>query len=102
MSRRPAPGLDATLARSARVVGRKVAGEYVLVPLAGSAAEIDSVYNLNPVGAFIWERLDGRQSGHDIVRSLQTAYAVDAARAADDYLEFVGTLLKLGAVQPAG
>ena len=97
-----APGLDAILARSPRIVGRKVAGEYVLVPLAGSAAEIDSVYNLNPVGAFIWERLDGRRSGHDIVKSLQDVYAVEAGQATGDYLEFVATLLGLGALQSTG
>jgi hypothetical protein len=93
-------GLDAVWARSTRMVGRKVAGEYVLVPLAGSAADIDSVYNLNPVATFIWEHLDGRQSGREIVRSLQGAYAVDPAQAEKDYLELVRTLLDLGALHP--
>jgi hypothetical protein len=93
-------GLDTVLARSARIVGRKVAGEYILVPLAGSTADIDSVFNLNPVATFIWEHMDGRQSGREIVRSLQEVYAVDLAQAEKDYLELVGTLLELGALNP--
>jgi Coenzyme PQQ synthesis protein D (PqqD) len=98
---RPAPpGLDAVLVHSARIVGRKVAGQYILVPLAGSAADIDSVYNLNPVATFIWEQLDGHQSGREIVRSLQEAYSVEAGQAAADYLALVGDLLELGALQP--
>jgi hypothetical protein len=101
MKRGPAPSLDVALVRSASVVGRKVAGEYVLVPLAGSAADIDSVYGLNAVGAFIWERLDGRRRGHDIVRSLEDAYVVDTTRATADYLDFVSSLLAVGAVEQA-
>jgi hypothetical protein len=93
-------GLDTVLARSSRIVSRKVAGEYILVPLAGSTADIDSVYNLNPVATFIWENLDGRQSGREIVRSLQGVYAVDPAQAERDYLELIGTLLELGALHP--
>lgn len=95
------PDLDTVLARSTRIVGRRVADACVLVPLAGSAADIDSIYNLNAVGAFIWEKLDGRRSGHDVVRSLQATYAVDPERASTDYLEFVRDLCALGALQPA-
>jgi hypothetical protein len=101
MTRSRGPGLDAVLARSDRVVGRKVAGEYVLVPLAGGAADIDSVYGLSGVGVFIWEHLDGQQSGREIVRSLQETYAVAARQAARDYLRFVRDLLALGAVRTA-
>lgn len=90
--------LDAVFARSERVVGRRVADEFLLVPLRGRGADVDSMYDLNRVGAFIWERLDGRADGHDIVSALREHFDVDAARAADDYVEFMQQLESVHAV----
>jgi hypothetical protein len=47
----------------ARMVGRRIGDEYVLVPLAGRGADLDSILNLNSVAAFVWEQLDGSRSG---------------------------------------
>lgn len=89
-------------ARSSRIVGRRIAGEYVLVPLVTHGADLDAIYNLNAVAAFIWERLDGRTPGAQIVAALVDSFAVEPAQAEADYLEFVARLLALGAVEPAG
>jgi hypothetical protein len=82
-------------------VGRRIAGEYVLVPLVSHGADLDAIYNLNAVGAFIWERLDGRTPGAKIVAGLVESFEVEADQAESDYLEFVGRLLDLGAIEPA-
>lgn len=93
--------LAAVFARAARIVGRRIAGEYVLVPLVTHGADLDAIYNLNGVGAFIWERLDGRTSGARIVSALTERFAVEADRAEADYLDFLAQLRDLGAVEPA-
>lgn len=95
------PTVGEVFARSARIVGRRIAGEYVLVPLVTHGADLDAIYNLNAVGAFIWERLDGRTSGAGIVSALTEAFAVDPDRAEADYLEFLSKLRDLNAVEPA-
>jgi coenzyme PQQ synthesis protein D (PqqD) len=82
-------------------VGRRIAGEYVLVPLVSHGADLDAIYNLNAVGAFIWDRLDGRTPGTKIVSALTESFEVQPGEAESDYLEFVGRLLDLGAVEPA-
>lgn len=92
--------LQAVYARSERMVGRHIADEYVLVPLAGRGAEIDGLYNLSRLGAFIWERLDGAASGDAIVASLSDRFDVERARAEQDYGEFLEKLLSIGAVHP--
>jgi hypothetical protein len=97
-----APGLGDVFARSARIVGRRIAGEYVLVPLVTHGADLDAIYNLNTVAAFIWERFDGRTSGAGIVSALADAFEVEAGQAQADYLEFVERLQELGALEPAG
>ena len=90
--------LDQVLARSERMVGRRIAGEYVLVPLAGRGADIDAIFNLNRVGAFIWERLDGRTVGSAVVEALLEHFTVDRETAEADYLRFIQQLKSIDAV----
>lgn len=90
--------LGQALARSDRMVGRRIAGEYVLVPLVGRGADIDAIFNLNRVGAFIWERLDGKTGGSAIVEALMEHFTVDRETAEADYLRFAEQLKSIGAV----
>jgi methyltransferase-like protein len=80
------------------VVGRRIGDEFVLVPLAGRGADIDSILNLNRVGTFIWEQLDGRRTGGEIVDALVERFEVERPRAAEDYRDFLARLRGLGAV----
>ncbi len=73
--------LSHAFGRSPRMVGRRVAGEYILVPIAGRGAEVDAIFNLNGVAAFIWEQFDGRQDGHRIVTKIAAQFDVVHARA---------------------
>lgn len=94
----PAATLEEAFRRSERMVARRIADEYLLVPLVGRGANLDSIFSLNRVAAFVWERLDGRASGREIVAALTDSFDVTPTRAAEDYLELLGTLLSLGAV----
>jgi hypothetical protein len=94
-----AAALQQVFARSDRMVGRRIAGEYVVIPLAGRGADLDSILNFNRVGAFIWEQLDGQRSGRQIVTALAARFDVDAETAAGDYLDFLAKLRELKAVQ---
>jgi len=94
------PTLDDVLIRSDRMVGRKVANDFLLVPIVNRGADADSLYDLNPMGAFIWEQFDGSRDGHTIVKSLTERFEVEHPQAAADYLEFVGKLLSVSALVP--
>jgi hypothetical protein len=87
--------------RSTRMVGRRIGDEYVLVPLAGRGADLDSILNLNRVAAFVWEQLDGARSGGEVVDAVIERFDVERARAEQDYLELVETLVELDAVKRA-
>ena len=93
--------LGESYARSERMVGRRIGDEFVLVPLAGRGADLDSILNLNKVGTFIWERLDGQATGAHVVDALVERFEVERAQAEADYVEFIGVLLGLKAVVPA-
>jgi hypothetical protein len=90
--------LDQVYVRSERMVGRPVAEEYVLVPIAREAAELENIFSLNRVAAFIWGRVDGQTPGRDIVAAMTERFDVEAGRAEGDYLAFLSELLALGAV----
>jgi Coenzyme PQQ synthesis protein D (PqqD) len=96
------PSLDQVFARSDRMVGRQVADEFILVPLVGKGADVDSILNLNRVGTFIWETLDGARDGAAVVEALVSKFEVDEDRAAEDYLGFVTKLLSLHALHEVG
>jgi len=85
--------------RSDRIVGRRLADEYILVPIVSRGADVDSIFNLNRVGALIWERLDGRTSGQAVVDAIVQRFEVDAKKAADDYAEFIDKLVAIEAVR---
>ena len=90
--------LDRAHTRSPRMVGRRVADEFILVPLVGRGADVDSILNLNRVGAFIWEQMTGGQDGHAIVRAMVSRFEVEPERAGEDYLDLVAKLESLHAV----
>ena len=96
------PRLDGIFSRSPRMVGRRIGDEYVLVPLAGRGADLDSILNLNRVAAFVWEQLDGSRTGTALADALVERFEVERERAEADVLELLETLLAVKAVVPAG
>ena len=90
--------LGRVYARSERMVARQISGECILVPIVGRGADVDSIYTLNRVGAFIWEHLDGVRTGEHVVDLLMERFTVDRATARQDYAEFVDSLLTIAAV----
>ncbi len=90
--------LETAYVRSERMVGRRIADEYVLVPLVGEGAEIDSLFNLSRVAAFIWEHLDGNASGAAVVAAVVERFLVPREQAEADYLEFVEQLASIDAI----
>ena len=97
-----APSLATVYARSDRMVGRRIADEFVIVPILSRGADADAIFNLNRVGAFIWERLDGGTAGDAIVVALLERFDVDREQAENDYRAFLAQLLEIGAIAPAG
>jgi hypothetical protein len=92
--------LEVVYRRSERMVGRRIVDEFVLVPIVSRGADVDSIFNLNKLGTFIWERIDGVASGSDIVAAIAEKFDVDQERAASDYDRFVDQLLSIRALEP--
>jgi hypothetical protein len=82
------------------MIGRRIGEEYVLVPLAGRGADLDSILNLSRVAAFVWEQLDGSRTGAAVVDAVVERFQVERERAEADILELLDTLLALAAIAP--
>jgi SynChlorMet cassette protein ScmD len=54
------------------------------------------VFGINPMGVFVWERLDGRHTIQDILSEIQDSCHDIPGEAGEHVQEFIDTLLKNG------
>lgn len=81
------------------IVSRRIAEEYILVPIRQTAGEVDVIYTLNDVGARIWELIaEGNRLG-EIAHQITREYDVSSLEAEEDVAEFVEKLSDIGALQ---
>lgn len=80
------------------IVSRSIAGETILVPIRGNLADMQNIFTLNEVGAFIWEQLDGKRPLSEIHDSLCECFEVSSEEAERDILEFVDRVNETGLV----
>jgi hypothetical protein len=78
---------------------REIAGETILVPVAGELARLQEFFVLDAVADFIWQRLDGATTIDDLVRQLVVEFDVDGDTARSDLLTFVAELEEAGLVR---
>ena len=55
---------------------RKIADQYLVVPVGARAKELHGMLGLNETGAFIFERLSKSQTQEEIVKSLCEEYEI--------------------------
>jgi len=79
-------------ARSKKVVFRKIENEYILVPLMSTSEDAESIFNLNEIGAVIWEKVDGSKTVGQIIDELCREYDADAGTIREDVYAFVNDL----------
>ena len=76
------------------VVTREIVGETILVPIRGKLADMQRIFTLNDVGAYIWNQLDGRIGLENICRGIVTEFDVFREQAKNDLNEFISELLE--------
>lgn len=78
---------------------RKIAGEYILVPVGNTAMEFNGLITLNEVGAFLWEKLQQQIELDQLVDAVLDEYEIDRETAGLDVEEFVENLRKAEILQ---
>ena len=82
--------------REENSVSREIAGETILVPIRGSLADMEQIFTLNPVGAHIWNQLDGNMELDSILESVLENFDTSRQEAQNDILEFISQITDSG------
>jgi two-component SAPR family response regulator len=59
----------------------------------------DAYFQLNDVGASIWELLDGSLEAEQVAEEISKEYSVDLATAESDVAEYISELLKVSLLE---
>ena len=71
---------------------RKIAGEYILVPVGETAMEMNGMITLNEVGVFIWNKLKDECTREELLNDILEAFEIDEEHAQSDLDEFLRQL----------
>jgi hypothetical protein len=85
--------------RNDSFVFRRIEGETILVPIRDNVGDLDCIYSLNPVGALVWEHLDGSQDLGAIKNRIAAEYDVSDDNAETDLLSFINEMKTIAAVE---
>jgi hypothetical protein len=92
------PEIEQAFRRNENFVFRQIDDETILVPIKNNVGDMGSIYNLNEVGAFVWEHLDGANTLLDIKTMVAEEFEVVPEDAERDLVEFIGQLEQIEAV----
>jgi hypothetical protein len=92
--------IDRVFRKNENFVFRQIDDETILVPIKNNVGDMGAIYNLNEVGAYVWEHLDGEKTLLDIRNMVAVNFDVSLEDAECDLLEFMNQLEKIDAVHP--
>ncbi len=93
---------DTVLKRNDDIVSRQIEDEWILVPMVATSDDVDCIYNLNQVGADVWERLDGKRPLSSIFEELAEEYDAPPERINREVVAFLEELKEAGIVSVVG
>ena len=90
--------LEQRYKRKDNFVYRQIENETILVPIKDNVGDMGCIYNLNEVGAFVWQHLDGNKTLLDIKNKILAEFDVSDKQAESDLSEFIIELEQISAV----
>ena len=87
--------------RNENFVFRQIDNETILVPIKDNVGDMSCIYNLNEVGAFIWQNIKCKNSVTDIKTMILSEFEVTESQAKADLNEFVKDLKAIEAILPS-
>jgi len=92
--------MTGTYSKNSDVVFRRIADEYLLIPVRQRAVDLKSIYTLNDAAAFIWELIDGKRTVSQMTDRLAKEFEVEAPQAGSDVAGLLSHLEALGFIMP--
>jgi hypothetical protein len=89
--------LDKVYKKSDSIVSRKIADEFLLVPIKQNVGDLESIYTLNEVATRVWELIDGKKKVKEIKDKIVEEFEVTPQEAEKDLANLLKQLLAVGA-----
>lgn len=86
--------LNNRIAKNKKIPWRIIEGEAILVDV-----DKGEIIHLNPVGAEIWNSIDGKKSVKEIIEHICNQFEVDKETAEEDTLKFLERLHEKDAIE---
>jgi len=93
---------EALFERNPDFIFRIIVDEAVLVPVHNDIANMESIFTLNSVGAFIWKQLEQPTGFNDLKNALVTEYSASEEIIQADLENFLLEMTSIGAIRKAG
>lgn len=93
--------LECCYQKDQSIVSRKIAEEVILVPIRKNIGDLESIYNLDEVGARIWELIDGKKKIKEIKGILLEEFDVTEQQVTSDIKDFISQLESMGGIKLA-
>jgi hypothetical protein len=90
--------LDKVYSKSDSIVSRKIADEFILVPIRQNVGDLESIYTLNETAARIWELIDGKMKVVEIKEKIVEEFEVAPEEAEKDIIEHLMQLEEIKAI----
>jgi hypothetical protein len=90
--------LDKVYKKSDSIVFRKIADEFILVPIRQNVGDLESISTLNEVAARIWELIDGKMKVREIKNKIIEEFEVTPEEAEKDLIEYLQQLEGIEAI----
>lgn len=85
--------------RNPDFIYRRIVDESVLVPIHQDVANMDSIYTLNSIGAFIWENLTQPMTQNKLQNVIMAEYDADPEILGSDIKRFLTEMTTIGALR---
>lgn len=78
--------------KSDSIVYRRIADEFILVPIRQNAGDLESIFTLNETAACIWELIDGKRSVREIGEKIVDQYEIEYEEVERDLIQHMRQL----------
>lgn len=75
---------------------RKVAGNFIVVPVGEETVDFNGIITINETGKFLWELLSENIEKESLLEKFMKEYSLPEEEAKEDIREFIQTLLDNG------
>ncbi|NLG41039.1 MAG: PqqD family protein [Chloroflexi bacterium] len=83
---------ETQIKRNDDFIFRKIVNEMILVPVKHDVADMEHIFTLNEVGAFVWEKLSKSSTIEELQQDILDEFEVDPAMAQQDLQVFLEDL----------